>query len=69
MDVWSIIFPERNYSFYEADSEITPAEFRKQIGKELPKYMLPTVFYYLDELQRNTNGKIDRLFYNKQVNG
>ena len=55
--------------FYEADSEITPAEFRKQIGKELPKYMLPTVFYYLDELQRNTNGKIDRLFYNKQVNG
>lgn len=55
--------------FYESEKEITPAEFRIQIGKELPKYMLPTVYYRLDELQRNTNGKIDRLFYNKKING
>lgn len=55
--------------FYESDREITPAEFRKKIGKELPKYMLPTVYYRLKELQRNTNGKIDRLFYNQQING
>ena len=55
--------------FYEAVEEISPAEFRKRIGQELPKYMLPTVYHRLDELQRNTNGKIDRLFYNKQVNG
>ncbi len=55
--------------FYESVEEISPAEFRKRIGQELPKYMLPTVYHRLDELQRNTNGKIDRLFYNKQVNG
>lgn len=55
--------------FYESQEEISPAEFRKRIGQELPKYMLPTVYHHLDELQRNTNGKIDRLFYNKQVNG
>ena len=55
--------------FYESAEEISPAEFRTKIGKELPKYMLPTAFYRLDELRRNTNGKIDRLFYNKQING
>ena len=55
--------------FYESPEEITPAEFRKRIGQELPKYMLPTVYHHLDELRRNTNGKIDRLFYNNQVNG
>lgn len=55
--------------FYESEKDISPAEFRTKIGKELPKYMLPTAFYRLDELQRNTNGKIDRLFYNKKING
>ena len=54
--------------FYEADKELTPAEFRVAIGKELPKYMIPTVYCYLDELQRNVNGKIDRLYYSKKVN-
>ena len=55
--------------FYESSEEISPAEFRKRIGQELPKYMLPTAYHRLDELQRNTNGKIDRLYYNKLVNG
>lgn len=54
--------------FYEADNELSPADFRLTIGKELPKYMIPTVFCHLNELRRNTNGKIDRLFYNKQIN-
>lgn len=54
--------------FYEADNELSPADFRKAIGTNLPKYMIPVTFVKLDELQRNTNGKIDRLYYNKQVN-
>ena len=54
--------------FYEAEQEIQAAEFRLQIGKVLPKYMIPTAFHRLDQLQRNANGKIDRLFYKKQVN-
>lgn len=54
--------------FYENATEITPADFRKAIANMLPKYMIPSVFVRLDEMQRNTNGKIDRLFYKHQVN-
>lgn len=34
---------------------------RKHIGTALPKYMIPNVFIKLEEIPRNTNGKIDRL--------
>ncbi len=54
--------------FYESEQEITAADFRKAIGLSLPKYMIPTVYIRLDELKQNTNGKIDRLYYNNQVN-
>ena len=53
--------------FYEAEQEIPVSEFRVQIGKVLPKYMIPTAFHRLEQLQRNANGKIDRLFYKKEV--
>lgn len=53
--------------YYESDKELTPAEFRKAIGNTLPKYMIPVVFIQLNELKRNTNGKIDRLYYSKLV--
>ena len=54
--------------FYEAEEEIPVTEFRLSIGKVLPKYMIPTAYHRLEQLQRNANGKIDRLFYKKQVN-
>ena len=53
--------------YYEAENELTAAEFRKAIGGTLPKYMIPVVFHQLPELKRNTNGKIDRLYYSKLV--
>ncbi len=53
--------------YYEAEQELNAAEFRKSIGSTLPKYMIPVVYHHLPELKRNTNGKIDRLFYNKLV--
>lgn len=53
--------------YYEAENELTAAEFRKAIGNTLPKYMIPVVYHRLPELKRNTNGKIDRLYYNKLV--
>ena len=53
--------------YYESDNELTAAEFRKAIGNTLPKYMIPVVYHHLPELKRNTNGKIDRLYYGKQV--
>ena len=37
------------------------------IGNTLPKYMIPVVYHHLPELKRNTNGKIDRLYYSKLV--
>lgn len=55
--------------FYESENELSPAGFRKAIGVSLPKYMIPVVYTRVDELRRNTNGKIDRLYYNKVVNG
>ncbi len=53
--------------YYEAEEEMSPAEFRKAIGNTLPKYMIPVVYYRLPELKRNPNGKIDRLYYNQLV--
>ncbi|MBQ6202276.1 MAG: amino acid adenylation domain-containing protein [Prevotella sp.] len=54
--------------FYEAAEEIPVPQIRLEIGKVLPKYMIPTVYHRLEQLQRNTNGKIDRLYYKKEVN-
>ncbi len=54
--------------FYESLTEISPAEFRKKIATILPKYMIPTVYIRLDEMPRNTNGKIDRLLLKNQIN-
>jgi acyl-coenzyme A synthetase/AMP-(fatty) acid ligase len=54
--------------FYESETEITSADFRKQITSILPKYMIPTVFIRMDEMPRNTNGKIDRLMLKNQIN-
>lgn len=53
--------------YYEAEQELTAADFRKSIGNTLPKYMIPMVYHHLSELKRNTNGKIDRLYYSKLV--
>ena len=53
--------------FYEAEQELTAADFRKAIGNSLPKYMMPVVYHKIDELKRNPNGKIDRLYYSKLV--
>jgi len=47
--------------YYERSDEISVLEFRRRIGEVLPKYMIPTKYVRLDEMPRNTNGKIDRL--------
>ncbi len=52
--------------FYEGE-DISLAELRKRISGVLPKYMVPTVYIKMDELPRNTNGKIDRLALKQRI--
>lgn len=54
--------------FYENEEEITPSAFRTGLTHDLPRYMIPTKFVKVDQLRRNTNGKIDRLYYKTLVN-
>lgn len=46
---------------YESKKEIANSDFRKALSVVMPKYMIPTLFIKLEEMPRNTNGKIDRL--------
>lgn len=55
--------------FYEAPEEIDVAALRKRIGTQLPKYMIPGKFTYMERLPRNTNGKLDRLLLKETANG
>ena len=54
--------------FYESTDKVSLSEFRKQISTILPKYMLPTSYTKMDELPRNTNGKVDRLYLKNIIN-
>lgn len=54
--------------FYEAKDEIKLLDFRKAISSHVPKYMLPSDYLWEQSLKRNQNGKIDRAYYNKQIN-
>jgi acyl-coenzyme A synthetase/AMP-(fatty) acid ligase len=53
--------------FYEASNEIPVTEFKKKLAIALPKYMIPTAYFFMEELPRNTNGKIDRLFLKNKI--
>ncbi|MBQ8084681.1 MAG: amino acid adenylation domain-containing protein [Lachnospiraceae bacterium] len=54
--------------FYENQDELSVGDFRKNIGRRLPSYMIPTEYIKLDVLPRNTNGKIDRLLLKDKIN-
>ena len=53
--------------FYESPQPISAADFRKELLKFLPKYMLPTQLHPFKELPRNPNGKIDRNLLKQKV--
>jgi amino acid adenylation domain-containing protein len=54
--------------FYEKNGEISDLDIRKSLSKVFPRYMVPTVYHCMDELPRNTNGKIDRLLLSQIIN-
>lgn len=49
-------------------TEFDNMQIRKQLVSVVPKYMIPTIWIEMDELPRNTNGKIDRLALSNQIN-
>ncbi len=55
--------------FYEAPEELPVAQLRKYTATALPNYMIPSRFLFMEELPRNTNGKIDRLKLKEFVDG
>ncbi|WP_391572839.1 amino acid adenylation domain-containing protein [Cohnella sp.] len=54
--------------YYESEDDIAISDLKRCIGTDLPKYMLPTNYIRMDELPRNTNGKIDRLRLKELLN-
>lgn len=54
---------------YSNDVEIKPADLRHALNEKIPAYMLPSALVREETMRRNANGKIDRAFYNKQING
>jgi acyl-coenzyme A synthetase/AMP-(fatty) acid ligase len=46
--------------FYEADEAVDHIAIKNKLALLLPKYMMPDFFVFMQELPRNTNGKIDR---------
>lgn len=54
--------------YYESENDMTDKEFRMAISKVFPAYMIPSVYIKMDELPRNTNGKIDRLKLKNKAN-
>ena len=53
--------------YYENEDELSDKDFRKTIGSVFPSYMIPSIYIRMDELPRNTNGKIDRLLLSNMV--
>ncbi len=47
--------------YYEAEKEIDRTTFYRELGKWVPKYMIPKFFIRREVLPQNANGKIDRL--------
>lgn len=46
---------------YENASGLNEKRLREELSSELPHYMVPGKYIAMDEMPRNTNGKIDRL--------
>ncbi len=61
-------FNKKQITLYYEKGDYEKSEIIKQLGKVFPKYMIPTMWRELDELPRNTNGKIDRLLLSQRAN-
>lgn len=55
--------------YYQSNEELNLGAFRRSVSVHIPRYMLPTEYHREEMLRQNSSGKIDRAYYNKQVNG
>lgn len=53
--------------FYESNGK-SVLEIRKALATQMPRYMVPNEYIELEQLPRNTNGKIDRHALSDRVN-
>lgn len=54
--------------FFESPTDLGAAFIREKLGPMIPKYMMPTVFHWMEQMPRNPNGKIDRATLVAKVN-
>ncbi len=54
--------------YYDNDTELSDKDFRTALSRVFPAYMIPGSYIRLEELPRNTNGKIDRLLLKEKAN-
>lgn len=54
---------------YESYEDIDVGKIKQKISLALPRYMIPNCFIRVQEMPRNTNGKIDRLLLKEKVLG
>ncbi|WP_155617222.1 non-ribosomal peptide synthetase, partial [Paenibacillus polymyxa] len=47
-------------AYYAASQELGANEMRQELGQELPSYMMPSYFIWLEQMPLTPNGKIDR---------
>lgn len=50
----------RIFAYYSGEGKIEDREFRQQMSKKLPGYMVPSHFIYMQEIPKTLNGKIDK---------
>jgi amino acid adenylation domain-containing protein len=48
------------YVSSSTDQEINPSRLGEYLRAELPEYMVPSIFVQIEQLPKNSNGKIDR---------
>jgi acyl-coenzyme A synthetase/AMP-(fatty) acid ligase len=62
-----IINKNKIFAFYFSKKKISNLLLIKQLRKYLPDYMIPYDFIFFKKPKINTNGKIDRAYYNRLV--
>lgn len=54
---------------YAKYDDLNIPQMKNVLKDKIPSYMLPTAFIKEESMKRNQNGKIDRSYYNKKING